>query len=160
MDAPAKELLRHLLTEVPVLALAVEVEDRPAIGVLPFFAAPDFSCLFVHASRLARHTRGLAEGAPFSAAIQADRAADDDPLAVPRLLLDGHVELPGAEETETLAELWAASFPSAAMTLALSDFSFFRLRIETGRLVAGFGRAFGVGPRVLAEVAAPAGGEA
>jgi len=39
------------------------------------------------------------------------------------------------------------------MTLGLGDFAFHRLDIRGGRMVAGFGSAFGLSPRVLAEAA-------
>ena len=61
-------LLRRLLTGEKLLTLAVVVDGAPIAGVLPFRAEADLASLLVHTSTLARHSRGLTPGAPFSAA--------------------------------------------------------------------------------------------
>ena len=60
-------LLRSLLVEQRVLSLAVVADHRPVIGLLPFALSTDGRALIIHASRLARHTAGLGDGAPFDA---------------------------------------------------------------------------------------------
>jgi putative heme iron utilization protein len=154
MDDASLRLLRHLLADTRLLTLAVVVEGEPLAGVVPFLAAPDFGSVLVHVSRLARHTRGLEAGAAWSGALQVPDRSDLDALAVPRLILAGRVEDVAPGEVEALASAWAERFPSAAMTLALGDFRFRRLTVESGRLIAGFAQAAGVSPRVLAEAAA------
>jgi hypothetical protein len=157
MDDAALRLLRHLLADTRLLSVAVVVAGEPLAGVVPFLAAPDFGSLVVHVSRLARHTRGLEAGAAWSGALQQADHADLDALAVPRLILSGRVEETAPDEADALAAAWAERFPSAAMTLALGDFRFRRLRVASGRLIAGFAQAAGVSPRVLAEAAALSG---
>lgn len=154
METPELELLASLLCDERVLSLGVLVEGAPLVGVLPFLAAPDLQSVVVHATRLARHSRGLVPGAPCSGAVHRPDERGADPLRLPRLLFEGRVEEVGDEEAAALVPPWVARFPSAAMTVQLGDFAFHRLRIESGRLVAGFGRAFGIGPGVLAEAAA------
>lgn len=143
MDAPDRELLRSLLRR-PVLAIAVTVDGEPCAGLLPFLA--DGDALLVHVSGLARHTAGLAPGAPFSAVIAAPDGPD--PLRVPRLVVEGAAELVADDPRAR----WVAAFPSAAQTVTLGDFRFVRLRISRGRLVADFGRTLGIAPRVLREL--------
>jgi hypothetical protein len=159
VDAEQLRLLRELLTETRVLALAVLVEGEPAIGLTPFLAAPDLQSLVVHGSRLARHSRGLQPGARFSAVLHQPDRAELDPMRLPRLLLDGTVEEvdPTAPGTAGLRAAWIDRFESGVLTVGLGDFAFHRLRIASGRLVAGFGQAFGIGERVLREAAASAG---
>jgi|CXWL01.1.fsa_nt_gi hypothetical protein len=155
MEADQLALLRRLLTGTRVLSLALVVDGEPVIGVLPFLASANLETLVVHGSRLARHSRGLAAGAAFSAALHEPDSPELDPLRLPRVLLDGRVEAV-ANDDLALAELrdsWVARFPSAAMTIDLGDFAFHRLRPTTGRLVAGFGAAFGLGPHVLRQAA-------
>ena len=41
-------------------------------------------------------------------------------------------------------ERYQARFPDAVQTFALGDFSMFALRLQSARLVAGFGRAYGL----------------
>ncbi len=144
MDEATLATVKQLLTGPKVLSLAVLVDSQPVIGMLPFALAPDFGGLIVHASGLARHTKGLGEGAPFEALIHAAEAPDSDPLQLPRVTLRGQVTLParGSEAYAADERTYLERFPSAANTMALGDFRFYRLTIEGGRLVAGFAQAF------------------
>jgi hypothetical protein len=147
-------LLRSLLTERRLLSIAVVAEGEPIAAVLPFLAAPDLQSLAIHVSRLGRHSRGLAAGAPFSAAIHEADGVERDPLQVARLVVSGRVERLDGGGEEAMRREWLRGFPMAALTLQLGDFSFYRLRLESGRLTVGFARSFGVGPRILADAAA------
>ena len=155
MNDETRELLRKLLTGERVLSLAVVAEGEPVAGLLPFVPTADFGALLVQASRLARHSKGLREGAPFSALIHAPDAEDADPLQILRVTLGGKVEALPAEgpEAEEARVAYLARFPTAGITLGLGDFGFYRLRIESGRLVAGFGRAFNLEASSLRELA-------
>jgi len=154
MEHTELQLLRSLLTEERILTLAVVVDGAPVAGVLPFRAEAGLSSLLVHASGLARHSRGLAPGALFSAAIHLPLAPGTDALQSQRLVLEGHVEVVADGEREPIAAAWVAAFPSAAMTVGLGDFVFHRLRLEGGRLISGFARASGLSPSSFAEAAA------
>jgi hypothetical protein len=157
MEPLERDLLRALLTRERLLSLGVLVDGKPVVGVMPFLALPDGRSLLVHASRLARHSQGLQAGAPFGAAVQVPDDPDRDPLRVPRFTFEGRVEaLSNGGEAEAARKAWLSRFASAAMTVELGDFTFWRLRIEGGRLVVGFGRALNIGPSQLEE-ALPSG---
>lgn len=143
MKAEQLDGLRTLLTGERLLALAVLVEGDPAIGLLPFVATPGFDALVVNASQLARHTRGLTEGAPFDALVRAPDAPGADPLQIPRVTLRGHVVLldPVGPEYASDERAYLERFPEAAAILDLGGFRLYRLRLEAGRLVSGFGGA-------------------
>jgi hypothetical protein len=152
MEPLELDLLRTLLTRERVISLAVVVDGQPIVGVLPFLALSEPGTLLIHASRLARHSQGLYAGACFGAAVQAPDRSDQDPLRLPRFTFEGTVEpLTGAEEADAARTAWVARFESAAMTVELGDFTFWRLRIESGRLVLGFGRALNIGRSQLEE---------
>ncbi|HEY5676697.1 MAG TPA: pyridoxamine 5'-phosphate oxidase [Myxococcales bacterium] len=146
MNAADTALLRELLEVPRVAALGVLVEGAPYVGLLPFAVAADRQALLVHASRLARHTRGLLAGAPFSALVHAPEAPGADPLQLPRVTFLGSVApLAGDDEAEARAR-YLARFPGAEQTFTLPDFALYALRIREGRLVAGFARARDVSP--------------
>jgi putative heme iron utilization protein len=147
-------LLRDLLERQRLLALGVLVDGEPYVGLLPFAAAADFSALFVHASRLARHAKGLGEGARFSALLHAPDGPGADPLQIPRVSLQGEVRplAEGTPEHEDARGRYLARFPGSAGTFELGDFGLYALRIREGRLVAGFARARNVSPGDLLEV--------
>jgi len=149
VDPKALALLRRLMTESRLLTLAVVPAGEVVLGVLPFLAEADLRFLLVHASRLAKHSRGLISGAPFSAAIHEPDRPDADPLALPRLLVNGTVEAVAEGEQRRIQSAWVERFPSAVMTLSLGDFAFHRLRVAGGRLIAGFAQAYSIGSRQL-----------
>ena len=144
-------LLRSVLVEQRVLSLAVVADDRPVIGLLPFAHSADGRALIIHASRLARHTAGLAEGAPFDALVHEPVTSNVDPLQVRRVTLRGEVHAFAEHNAARAADraTYLAKFPEAEPITALGDFAFFRLEITGGRLVSGFGAAVNRSTRTL-----------
>ena len=153
MERDDLELLRGLLTECRVLTLALVDGGAPVAGLMPYLADADLTALYVHGSRLAKHTRALAAGGPFSAVIHRPDLPEHDPLQLARLMLEGEVVQVSKSEVKDLRNRWIARFPMAALTVELGDFAFYRLEIRSGRLIAGFARAFGVSRKALAEAA-------
>lgn len=151
MQPEQAALLRSLLVEQRVLSLAVVADDRPVIGLLPFALSADGRALIIHASRLARHTAGLAEGAPFDALVHEPVTGDVDPLQVRRATLRGEVRAFVEHDTARAADraAYLAKVPDAEPITALGDFAFFRLEISGGRLVSGFGGAVNLSSRTL-----------
>lgn len=154
MTPEERQFLRTLLS-ARVLGLGVLVENEPYVSLAPFAPRPDLSGLLIHASRLARHTAGLAPGAPFSALLSVADHPDANPLALPRLTLEGHVEAldKDTDAYEEAAEIYRARLPSSEVTFQLADFRLYELVPEDGQLIAGFGRVIPVGPEELREVA-------
>ncbi len=151
-------LLRTLLTRERILSLAVLVEGEPVLGLLPFALQPDAGALLVHASSLARHTRGLAAGGPYAALIHAPEMPGGDPQQIPRVTLSG-AAVPIPRESPAYAEaraVYLARLPSSAALFELADFGLYALTIARARFVAGFARAFTLTPARIREIAASA----
>lgn len=156
MDEQQQTLLRHILLDCRVLSLAVTVDEAPYAGLLPFAARSDFSGLLIHASGLARHAQGLAEGLPFGALIHLPDSPEADPLQIPRVTLQGTVtHLPrGSSEYEAGKSVYTEKFPASAPIFGLGDFNLYALLPEGGRLITGFGGAANIGPKTLAALSA------
>jgi putative heme iron utilization protein len=137
------ERVRGLLGGERILALAVLVDNEPYAGLLPYAVAPDCGAVYVHASGLARHTRGLEQGAPFSVLIHKPDQLEADPLQIPRLTLQGTVDVIDrkSEEYREAKVLYLERFPSSEPTFMLSDFNLYRLRFAQGRYIGGFAQA-------------------
>jgi hypothetical protein len=134
---------RTLIAGARVLALGVLVESQPHVGFLPYALGEDAATLLVHASKLARHARGLLPGAEFSALIHEPDRGEGDPLQLRRVVLQGRV-VPLARDTGAYHEARArylARLPTAEITFRLGDFALFALHVESGRYVAGFAQA-------------------
>jgi putative heme iron utilization protein len=143
MGPEDRALLKSLLGEERLLTLGLAVDGEPVVGLLPFAVAEDFSAVYIQASQLARHARGLTAGARFGAVVHRPDRPEADPLQVPRVILEGVVDPLGGDHPhrEAGTRAFVRRFPKAAMTLALPDFSLYRLEIQGGRVVAGFGNA-------------------
>jgi putative heme iron utilization protein len=154
MNPTEQTQLRDLLTQGRVLALAVLVEGLPTAGLLPFAAPPDLSHLLILASGLAAHTRGLSDGAPYSALIHQPDRPSLDPHQVPRVTLRGTAQrLPRDAPPYAAARItYLGKFPASEMLFGLGDFNLYALQIEAARYVAGFGRAFTLSTARLREI--------
>ncbi|HXY39565.1 MAG TPA: hypothetical protein VEQ10_07845, partial [Vicinamibacteria bacterium] len=62
MTPEDRSRLVDLLTRQRLLALAVVVDGEPVVGLMPFAYDRGRGALYVQASRLARHTKGLRPG--------------------------------------------------------------------------------------------------
>ena len=146
MDPDASALLQHLLHERPVATLAMLHRGEPATSMVPFVLSPAEMHLLIHVSSLATHTQDMLDHSRVSVLVTAEADGSVSPQALPRvsfvadavrLAFDGPAYLDARER-------YLARFPDAAQTFALGDFSLFALRLQSARLVAGFGRAYGL----------------
>jgi hypothetical protein len=74
MDPDVSGAILDLLTARKVLCLATTIDGEPAASLLPFAMAPDFLAVYVQASSLARHSRGLQAGGQVSVLIHGPRS--------------------------------------------------------------------------------------
>ena len=151
MDPDANALLQHLLSERPVAALATLHRGEPAVSMVPFVLSPKEACLLIHVSALATHTRDMLDHARVSVLVTADPDRSGSAQALPRVSLVADAELLDSKSSihEEARQRYVARFPGAAQTFELGDFSMFALRLQSARVVAGFGRAYSVAGETL-----------
>lgn len=144
MDADTSVLLRRLLAERPVAALATLHRGEPAVSMVPFVLPAQHGVLYIHVSGLATHTRDMLEHPRVGVLVTATTEGPWPPQTLPRVALQADAaQLPrDGEPYEAARALYLARFPEAARMFGLGDFSLFALRPLSARLVAGFGRAF------------------
>ena len=116
-------------------ALGTSLAGRPYVSLVATACDMDASPLLL-LSDLAQHTKNLAAGPSVSLLFE-DVAGHPDPLAGPRLTLLGRAER--RDGPRALAR-FTARHPSAASYAGFADFHLYRVQIERGHLVAGFGR--------------------
>jgi putative heme iron utilization protein len=156
MDRDVLEAIRRLLNDVRVLSLAVLVDGDPEAALLPFAHRDDYRAVYVQASGLARHTRGLQSGARVGVLVHTNDTPGADPMQLSRLSVQATVAVldKGSPEFDSAAARFLARFPAAEVTLGLGDFNLYELTFGRGRYVEGFARAFNVGPDTFGDVAA------
>jgi putative heme iron utilization protein len=151
MDADAARMLRRLLDERPVASLGTLHRGEPAVSMVPIVRLPGPWALGIHVSTLSPHTRDLQDHPRASLMVMAE-PGDDPPQALPRVTLQVEARFLPRDAAEYAAgrSAYLARFPQAAVTFELADFSLVRLEPVSARLVAGFGRAFGLAGTALA----------
>jgi len=90
-------------------------------------------------SGLAEHTKNFAAD-PRASLLVCEDPAGTDPLALGRVTLLGRIERLPDEAREAAGEPYFAAHPRARSYLAMKDFAFYRLAVESVRYVGGFGR--------------------
>jgi putative heme iron utilization protein len=126
---------RHLMRSRGHAALGTSLAGRPYVSLVSAACDSDASPLLL-LSDLAQHTRNLA-AEPSVSLLFEDVGGHADPLARPRLTLLGRAER--CEEPRALAR-FTARHPASASYAGFADFHLYRIAIERGHLVAGFGR--------------------
>lgn len=143
MDTDALRLLRALLSDRPIAALATLHRDEPALSMVPFILPAGAAHLLIHVSGLATHTRDMLVHARVGVLVMAETGGPWSPQALPRVALQADAT-PLDRASDSYGEARAhylGRFPDSAQTFELGDFSLFALQPVSARLVAGFGRA-------------------
>jgi putative heme iron utilization protein len=157
MDQANRQTLISLVRERALAALGTIVEGRPVVTMVLYASEPDLSCLYLHVSRLAQHTRGLlAQGHVGLLICEPDRASRN-PLTLARVSLQGMAApLPvDSPEFEHARDRYLDVHPTAAINFQLPDFLLFGVRPESARFIAGFGKIFDLDRESWAHLAAP-----
>lgn len=152
MDDESSRLLRTLLSERPIAALATLHKGEPAVSMVPFVLPAGGTQLLIHVSALATHTRDMLEHPRVGVLVTADTAGPWPPQALPRVSLQcdaAALAREGADYERAKAH-YLARFADAAQMFELGDFSIFTLTPVSARLVAGFGRAHSLVGEALA----------
>jgi putative heme iron utilization protein len=126
---------RRLIRSRSHAALATSLAGRPYVSLVACACDSDASPLLL-LSDLAQHTKNLLAD-PLVSLLFEHTACRPDPLAGPRLSLLGHAE---RCEDPRAAARFAARHPASAAYASFADFHLYRVVIERGHLVAGFGR--------------------
>jgi putative heme iron utilization protein len=126
---------RRLVRSRDRAALGTSFAGRPFVSLVAAACDSDASPLLL-LSDLAQHTKNLVAESSVSLLFE-DVAEQADPLAGPRLTLLGRAE---RCDDPRAAARFAARHPASAAYAGFADFHLYRVSIERGHLVAGFGR--------------------
>src|SRR6266403_2609404 len=126
---------RRLIRSRGHAALGTSLAGQPFVSLVATACDSDAAPLLL-LSDLAQHTKNLIADPPVSLLFE-DVAGQADPLAGPRLTLLGRAE---KRDDPRAAVRFAARHPASAQYAGFADFHLYRVTIERGHLIAGFGR--------------------
>lgn len=115
----------------------LDVEGGYPYGSIAEYLALDDGDAVFFLSDLAEHTANFKED-PRASLFIAPGMAENRPLALERLTLIGQIEK--VDDRDAYREAYLNEHPDAAVYIDFSDFSFWRLKVERLRYIAGFGR--------------------
>lgn len=152
----ARASLRRLLDVQPCAALGTLHGEDPAVSMVPIaLLRPqgEAARFVIHISALATHTRDLQRHPRASLMVTADPEFGVIPQARPRVSFQvDAAELPKLDKHYKAAKkAYLDRFPDAREIFDLGDFALWSLLPQSARLVAGFGRAYGLVAEPLAE---------
>ena len=155
MDQSERQALISLVRERSLAALGTIFEGGPLVSMVLYASEPDLSCLYIHVSRLAQHTRGLLRQPRVGLLISEPDRASRNPLTLARVSLQGlAVQLQeGSREFENARAIYLAAHPTAAINFQLPDFLLLGVRPESARFIAGFGKIFDLDREAWARLA-------
>lgn len=130
--------LARLLRTARIAHLGTLRDGAPLASMTLYLAAPDFSALHVHVSRLAWHTQDMTADRHVALSVAETDDGREDPFTLARVTIRGEATPLGADDG--LKQAWLARFPAQAVNFELADFSFWRIAPRDARFVAGFGR--------------------
>jgi putative heme iron utilization protein len=128
-------IARRLIRSCERAALGTNFDGRPYVSLVIAACDIDASPLLL-LSDLAQHTRNIVAN-PAVSLLFDGTGEFPDPLTGPRLTVLGRAER--CEDSRAAAR-FAARHPSSAGYAGFADFHLYRVEIERGHLVAGFGR--------------------
>lgn len=137
MDETAAHEARGLIRKMVKAALGTLDQDSggPYVSLVAVAAGTDGSPILL-ISNLARHTRNARADGRASLLIDGTDASGD-PVTGPRLTLTGRL---GTTASPAARETFLARHPGAAQYADFGDFAFWRLDVDAGHYIGGFGR--------------------
>lgn len=121
----------------------VDKEGLPNASMVAYAIDSSHSCLYLHLSGLAAHTREILQQPAIALIIGECDTATGDPQQLARLSLRGRC-MPisrDSAEWEPARQCYLAHLPDAEQLFSFSDFLLFRFEPESVRFVGGFGQA-------------------
>lgn len=141
MNLRSQQSLTYLIRTQRTAALGTLHDGAPLVSMVLYAPTADFSAFYLHISRLAQHTQAILRDPQVGLLIAEPDTGAQDPQTLARVSLQGPASevLRTDADYEAIRALYLQRFPTAAMTLSLGDFAFFRVIPSRGRFVAGFG---------------------
>ncbi|MDX9991892.1 MAG: pyridoxamine 5'-phosphate oxidase family protein [Anaerolineales bacterium] len=115
----------------------------PLVSMVLIAPSPDLSSYYIHISRLAQHTRDIDNDPSIGLMMMEPDQGAGDPQQLSRVSLLGRAfKISGGDsDYQQACSLYLERYPTTAPYFTFSDFRMYRIKIESGRFVAGLAKA-------------------
>ncbi|GAV21149.1 pyridoxamine 5'-phosphate oxidase [Mariprofundus micogutta] len=131
--------IQLLLNRSRVSFLATQGQAGPEVSMAPF--AFHHGKILLHLSRLAKHTINIERSPNIGLMICTPESQADSPLALPRLSLQGEINLVSDDQLESAKAVYLEKIPDAEPLFSFGDFRLFQFSPTHINWVGGFGKA-------------------
>jgi len=139
-----QEGVQTLLSQSRVCFLSTQGNHGPETSMAPY--AVHQGNVLLHLSRLARHSANIETSPDAGLMVCTPETATSSPLALPRLSLQGKVDLVSDEQLEAAKAAYLKNIPDAEPLFSFGDFRLFQVTPTFIHWVGGFGKARKVTP--------------
>lgn len=156
MEIELQQLLGRIILSQRTAALGTLRSGSPFVSMVLYAPSADFSSFYLHISRLAQHTQDILKDKRVSLMIaESDRGDERDPQTLARISILGEAAAvtPDSLDTFDARAIYLNRFPQAEFFFRMSDFSLYRVKAQSARFVAGFGKIYSLNPTHLKESA-------
>lgn len=124
-------------------ALGTLHNTAPFVSMVLFVPSSDFNNYYIHISRLAQHTRDIETDPRVGLMFTEKDNGLGEPQQLARVSLVGCAfrVSPGDLDAPEAQSIYLARYPASASYFTFADFYLYRVKIESGRFVAGFAKA-------------------
>jgi putative heme iron utilization protein len=149
-------LLADLVRRRKAAALGTLHAGAPFVSMVPYAVLPDGSAFVIHVSRLAGHTKDMLAEPRVSLLVMQTEGEGVAAQALARVSIQGRAQEmeKGSDGERDCRAAYLARFPESAPLTEFGDFSFFLVRAEQARFVAGFAQAMSLTGETLATLLA------
>ncbi len=131
--------IQTLLANTHIAFLSTVGEHTPETSMCPYAVLN--GDIVLHLSGLAKHSKNIQGNQNVGLMICAPETADSSPLALARIGFTGKIEpVPQAEQT-MYQQVYVQHIPDAKLLFSFSDFTLYRIQVDTVHWVGGFGKA-------------------
>ena len=154
MDLDSERALARLIRKTRIAALGTIHNGEPNLAMMAVAFEEDFSALYIHVSKLGKHTGDMEKDPHVSLLITEADDGRSDPQTLARVSINGTAEIILRTDPHypEIKRTYLACFPEAEQLFSLGDFNLWRISPKGGRFVAGFGKAFNIVPETLKKV--------
>lgn len=155
MEIEFQRKLAQILRTSRVAALGTFRGSTPAVSMVVFAPAEDFSAFYIYISQLSQHAQDIQKDKHVNLMIAENDDGREDPQTLARISIRGVAEyMPvGVPGYMPAKDLYLARFPKAEQLFGLTGFGLWRILPRGARYVAGYASAFNVTPEALQEAA-------